>query len=106
MDYSERMLRQEIAKVPDGRYETEVGWLDDDGRNRGEQLPVKVAVEIEGDEITFDLTGSSAEVPTGYNCPFEGHDGLGDDFHHADDLPRRGEVPGLRPAERGHARGR
>jgi 5-oxoprolinase (ATP-hydrolysing) len=72
MDYSERMLRQEIAKVPDGRYETEVGWLDDDGKNRGEQLPVKVAVEIEGDEITFDLTGSSPEVPTGYNCPFEG----------------------------------
>ena len=27
---------------------------------------------IEGDEITFDLTGSSDEVPTGYNCPFEG----------------------------------
>ncbi|HSK14808.1 MAG TPA: hydantoinase B/oxoprolinase family protein [Gaiellaceae bacterium] len=72
MDYSERMLRQEIAKVPDGRYETEVGWLDDDGKHRGEKLPVEVAVEIQGDEITFDLTGSSAEVPTGYNCPFEG----------------------------------
>ena len=72
LDYSERMLRQEIAKVPDGLYETEVGWLDDDGRNRGKKLPIKVAVEIEGDEITFDLTGSSAEVPTGYNCPFEG----------------------------------
>jgi 5-oxoprolinase (ATP-hydrolysing) len=72
MGYSERMLRQEIAAVPDGRYETELGWLDDDGRNRGEQLPVKVAVEIKGDEITFDLTGSSSEVPTGFNCPFEG----------------------------------
>jgi 5-oxoprolinase (ATP-hydrolysing) len=72
MDYSERMLRQEIAKVPDGCYETEVGWLDDDGKNRGEKLPVKVAVEIEGDEITFDLTGSSPEVSTGFNCPFEG----------------------------------
>ena len=31
IDYSERMLRQEIAKVPDGVYETDVGWLDDDG---------------------------------------------------------------------------
>jgi 5-oxoprolinase (ATP-hydrolysing) len=72
LDYSERMLRQEIAKVPDGRYETEVGWLDDDGVNRGRKLPVKIAVEIKGDEITFDLTGSSDEVPTGYNCPFEG----------------------------------
>jgi 5-oxoprolinase (ATP-hydrolysing) len=72
LEYSERMLRQEIAKVPDGRYETEVGWLDDDGVHRGERLPVKVAVEISGDEITFDLTGSSPEVPTGYNCPYEG----------------------------------
>jgi 5-oxoprolinase (ATP-hydrolysing) len=72
LEYSERMLRQEIAKVPDGRYETEVGWLDDDGVHRGKRLPIKVAVEIAGDEITFDLTGSSDEVPTGFNCPFEG----------------------------------
>jgi 5-oxoprolinase (ATP-hydrolysing) len=72
LDYSEQMLRQEIAKVPDGRYETDVGWLDDDGVNRGQKLPVKIAVQIAGDEITFDLTGSSGEVPTGYNCPFEG----------------------------------
>ena len=42
--YSERMLRQEIAKVPDGEYETDVGWLDDDGVHRGVQLPVKVKV--------------------------------------------------------------
>jgi 5-oxoprolinase (ATP-hydrolysing) len=70
--YSERMLRQEIAKVPDGVYETDVGWLDDDGRTRGKKLPVVVKVVIEGDQLTVDLTGSSDEVPTGYNCPFEG----------------------------------
>jgi 5-oxoprolinase (ATP-hydrolysing) len=72
VDYSERMLRQEIAKVPDGVYETETGWLDDDGVNRGTMLPVNVKVVVEGDELTVDLTGSSAEVPTGFNCPFEG----------------------------------
>ena len=72
LSYSERMLRAEIAKVPDGVYETDVGWLDDDGRTRGVKLPVKVKVVIEGDEITIDLTGSSDEVPTGFNCPFEG----------------------------------
>ncbi len=72
MDYSEQMLRREIAKLPDGEYETEVGYLDDDGVNRGKKLPVKVKVIIAGDEITYDLTGSSAEVPTGYNVPFEG----------------------------------
>src|SRR5262249_35257574 len=32
MDYSERMLRQEIAKIPDGEYTAPTGWLDDDAR--------------------------------------------------------------------------
>ena len=72
MTYSEQMLRREIAKIPDGEYETARGYLDDDGVNRGRKLPVKVKVIIEGDEITYDLTGSSDEVPTGYNVPFEG----------------------------------
>jgi len=31
-----------------------------------------VRVIVDGDEITFDLTGSSDEVPTGFNCPYEG----------------------------------
>ena len=47
LDYSERMLRQEIAKVPDGVYEAELGYMDDDGKNRGKLLPVKVKVIIE-----------------------------------------------------------
>ena len=72
MDYSEQMLRREIAKIPDGEYETAMGFLDDDGVNRGRKLPVKVKVIIDGDEITYDLTGSSDEVPTAYNVPFEG----------------------------------
>jgi len=72
IDYAERMLRQEIAKVPDGVYETEVGYLDDDGKNYGQKLPIAVKVIIDGDEITYDLTGSSAQVPTAYNCAFEG----------------------------------
>jgi N-methylhydantoinase B/oxoprolinase/acetone carboxylase alpha subunit len=72
MDYSERMLRAEIAKIPDGEYRAPTGWLDDDARNRGIRLRVETAVRVEGEEITIDLTGSQAEVPTGYNVPFEG----------------------------------
>jgi N-methylhydantoinase B/oxoprolinase/acetone carboxylase alpha subunit len=72
MDYSERMLRQEIAKIPDGIYGPVVGWLDDDARNRDERLRVETRVIVEGDEITIDLTGSHPEVPTGFNVPFEG----------------------------------
>ncbi|MFQ5425740.1 MAG: hydantoinase B/oxoprolinase family protein, partial [Gaiellales bacterium] len=72
MDYSERMLRNEIAKIPDGEYVAPTGWLDDDARNRGVRLRVETSVKVEGDDITIDLTGSNAEVPTGYNVPFEG----------------------------------
>jgi N-methylhydantoinase B/oxoprolinase/acetone carboxylase alpha subunit len=72
MDYSERMLRAEIAKIPDGEYSAPTGWLDDDGVHRGKPLRIETKVIVEGDEITVDLTGSNAEVPTGYNVPFEG----------------------------------
>ena len=71
MNYTERMMRQQIRKIPDGVYRSE-GWLDDDGRNRGKRLAVKVAVIVKGDNVTVDLTGSSDQVPTGYNVPFEG----------------------------------
>src|SRR3984957_17703226 len=41
MDYTERVLRQRIAAIPDGEYRAE-GFLDDDGRNRDVRLPIKV----------------------------------------------------------------
>ena len=72
MDYSEKMLRAEIAKIPDGVYKAPTGWLDDDAQNRDVRLRVETAVEVKGDDITIDLTGSHPEVPTGYNVPFEG----------------------------------
>ena len=72
MDYSERMLRAEIEKIPDGVYTAPTAWLDDDARNRGVQLRVETSIIVEGDSITIDLTGSNAEVPTGFNVPFEG----------------------------------
>jgi N-methylhydantoinase B len=72
MDYSERMLRREIAQIPDGEYRAPTGWLDDDARNRGVRLRVETKVIVDGDSITIDLTGSNAEVPTGFNVPFEG----------------------------------
>ena len=71
MDYTERVLRQRIAAIPDGEYRAE-GWLDDDGRNRDVRLPIKVCVRVKGDGIEIDLTGSSDQVETGFNVPFEG----------------------------------
>jgi N-methylhydantoinase B/oxoprolinase/acetone carboxylase alpha subunit len=71
MDYSEKMLRAEIAKIPDGEYHAE-GWLDDDGKNRDRRLKVNVTVRVQGTGIEIDLTGSAPEVETGFNVPFEG----------------------------------
>ena len=71
MDYTERRMRAEIAKIPDGEYRAE-GFLDDDGRNREETLPVKVCVRIKGDSAEIDLSGSSPQVPTAFNVPFDG----------------------------------
>ena len=47
MDYTERVLRQRIAEIPDGEYRAE-GFLDDDGRNRNVRLPIKVCVRVRG----------------------------------------------------------
>src|ERR1700723_3596036 len=71
MDYTERVLRQRIAAIPDGEYRAE-GFLDDDGRNRDVRLPIKVCVRVKGDGIEIDLTGSSKQVETAFNVPFDG----------------------------------
>lgn len=72
MDYSEARLRAVIAQIPDGEYQAPIGWLDDDGVNRGVRLRIEVTVRIEGDSVEIDLTGSNPEVPTGCNVPFQG----------------------------------
>lgn len=72
MDYSERMLRRQIEKVPDGVYAAPDGWLEDDGKHWGVPLKIATKVEIRGSDVTIDLTGSNDEVSTGFNVPFEG----------------------------------
>ena len=55
MDYSERMLRSAIKKVPDGTYYAE-GYLDNDGKNLDKMLKVCTTTTIKDDSITIDLT--------------------------------------------------
>jgi N-methylhydantoinase B len=71
MDYTESLMRSRIREIPDGEYFAE-GFLDDDGRNRDKRLPIKVCVRVTGDDVEVDLTGSSDQVPTAFNVPFEG----------------------------------
>ncbi|GLY15103.1 methylhydantoinase [Kineosporia sp. NBRC 101677] len=72
MDHSESKLRAAISRVPDGVYRAPEGFLDDDGKNRGVPVRIATTVEVAGDEIIVDLTGSNAAVDTAINAPLEG----------------------------------
>jgi N-methylhydantoinase B/oxoprolinase/acetone carboxylase alpha subunit len=65
-DYTERVLRQAIREIPDGVYTCEDA-LEDDGFGHG-PLPIRVALEIAGDEARVDFTGSSPQVEGGINA--------------------------------------
>ena len=59
-DYSERMMRAAIRKLPRGMYRFE-DCLDDDGVTR-KPVRVRVAVTIQGDSARVDFSGSDAQV--------------------------------------------
>ncbi len=70
-DYVEHATRQRIADLPDGSWET-VDYIDRDPA-RGEGLiPICVKLTIEGDEVTYDFTGSHGTISTLYNSAFGG----------------------------------
>ena len=56
--YSERLTRAAIADWPDGvyRFEDVIEWVEED---RVALLPIRVVATIDGDEITFDFTGTA-----------------------------------------------
>lgn len=70
LDHSEKLIRAEIARIPDGVYEAEEyldpieapGW-------KQERPLLKVKVTVAGENITFDYTGTGAQVRGGINCP-------------------------------------
>jgi N-methylhydantoinase B len=74
MEYSDRMLRREIERLPDGRYVAE-GYLDgfvDDPDPGHRDLRIAIAVTIEGSEVMVDLAGTSPQIEKPINMPFEG----------------------------------
>lgn len=66
--YSERMMRAAIRKLPDGEYRFE-DFLDGDGIS-AEPVRIAVAVTIEGDSATVDFTGSAAQVSGPLNANY------------------------------------
>ncbi len=68
-DHGERMTREVIRSLPDGSWTAEAS-LDDDGVVRGVPVPVRLTVTIEGDQLTFDTTGSSRATMGPVNAPY------------------------------------
>jgi N-methylhydantoinase B len=60
LDSSERAMRAMIGRMPDGRYEFE-DFMDDDGLT-DRPIRIHAAIEIRGDEMVVDLSGSGAQA--------------------------------------------
>jgi len=70
LDHSEKLIRAAIGKIPNGTYEAEEyldpieahGW-------KQERPLLKVKITVTDDHMTFDYTGTGAQVRGGINCP-------------------------------------
>ena len=67
MDYSERRMRAEIGRMPEGSYEAE-DYLEDTGVSDA-PVKIKVKITIKGTNITFDYTGTDPQVEGPVNAP-------------------------------------
>ena len=66
MDHAEEASRRRTLSIPDGTYEAE-SFMDDDGIDVGKQIPIRVKLVVEGDEMTIDLSDVSDQVRGFYN---------------------------------------
>ncbi len=66
MDQSEAVTRARVAAMPDGVYTAE-SFMDDDGINVGQRVPIRVRVTIAGERMTVDLTEVAQQVQGFYN---------------------------------------
>ncbi len=65
-DETERKCRRIVKSIPDGVYEA-ASFLDADGADKNDVIPIRVKVIIDGDETTIDLTGCSMQRKSGIN---------------------------------------
>lgn len=66
MDHTEAAARANTLTIPDGIYEAE-SFMDDDGIDIGKRIPIRVRVEVSGDEMTIDLSEVARQVRGYYN---------------------------------------
>ena len=66
LDRAENSMRSRISELPSGEYHYE-HYMDNGGLSP-EPLPIKVKLTLEDDEMTFDFTGTAAQVVGPMNC--------------------------------------
>ena len=60
MSYSERRMRTEISKMPEGNYSAE-DWLENTGTS-DEKVKIKATINIEKDQLIVDYAGTDKQV--------------------------------------------
>ena len=65
-DHSERMVRELISSIPDGSYRA-VDFMEDDGIG-SVNIPIALSLNVHGDEITMDFTGTAPQVQGSINA--------------------------------------
>ncbi len=62
-DYSAKIMRQTIRRIPNGRYTAE-DLLDDAGPGEGsEPVPIRVGIRVTGNSMKIDFAGSAPQMP-------------------------------------------
>jgi N-methylhydantoinase B len=67
IDYSRERVESELADLPDGEYRAR-DFLEGDGIT-DDDVPIEVAVEIDGASMSVDFSGTAEQVPGNLNAP-------------------------------------
>jgi N-methylhydantoinase B len=70
-DQTDKLVRDAVRAIPDGTYQA-ASFLDDDGRDFSKTVPIKITVEVRGDELTIDYSEVSGQVSGFINCGASG----------------------------------
>jgi N-methylhydantoinase B len=65
-DETERKCRNVVRGIPDGIYEAD-SYLDPDGADKTQTVPIRVKVIVKGEDMTIDLTGCSMQRKSALN---------------------------------------
>lgn len=72
---AEARARKIIASIPDGRYEASDYMEIDTGEGSDRPIRIALALDVRGEEISLDFTGTDVQVRAAFNLPTYGQPG-------------------------------